>query len=260
MRVKCVWSLTGGAVSVAVLLRADVGPVVVGLVQIIVFLLEELKQRLRLLSPRVACNHGNRDAWCQKNRRTHNRANVLHGPASINMSAITPNQTIYPHSLPFIIPFVCEKQQYFPSFPHTFSRITVWRHSKKCWTVFPFVHNLQKHTHTHTRLHACYLLGMFCSSVLEARPDHHRSDRDSPVSYSCSSPSQTPSLAGSSAARREREKRGLNSDGTFIYTTTERLHRNKQKNATIVKRIWFSFKQKTIESLFSSVQFSVDSV
>ncbi len=46
-----VWSLTAGAVSVAVLLRADVGPVVVGLVQIIVFLLEELKQRLRLLLP-----------------------------------------------------------------------------------------------------------------------------------------------------------------------------------------------------------------
>lgn len=58
VRVKRVWSLTGGAVSVAVLLRADVGPVVVGLMQIIVFLLEELKQRLRLLSPRVACDHG----------------------------------------------------------------------------------------------------------------------------------------------------------------------------------------------------------
>lgn len=230
MRVKRVWSLTGGAVSVAVLLRADVGPVVVGLVQIIIFLLEELKQRLRLLSPRVACNHGNRDAWCQKNRRTHNRANVLHGPASINMSAITPNQTIYPHSLPFIIPFVCEKQHWpilsiIPSHFFPYNSVTAFQKMLDCVSICsPFA---ETHTHTHTRLHVCYLLSMFCSSVLEARPDHHRSDRDSPVSYSCSSPSQTPSLAGSSAARRERERETWFEFGWDFYLYNYRLASQK---------------------------------
>ncbi len=152
--------------------------------------------------------------------------------------------------------------QYFPSFPHTFSRITVWRHSKKCWTVFPFVHHCRNtHTLTHKLTHVCMCVTFWaCFAAVSWKQDRIITGRIGTVLFHIPAahlpkhlPSPDPLLLG----ERERNVVWIRMS-TFIYTTTDLLHRNKQENATIVKRIWFSFKQKTIESLFSSVQFSVN--
>lgn len=86
-------------------------------------------------------------------------------------------------------------------------------------------------TEKHTLL--SYLWDMFCSSVLEAGPDRHRSVRDSPVSYSGSSPSRTPSPAGCAAARRGRNVFGINSSRIYPYRASH-YYRRMNWNTTVL--------------------------
>lgn len=200
------WSLTGRAVLMTVLFRADVGSVVVRLVQVVIFLLEELEQRLRLLPRCVACNHGNQRAWCHQRTTTE----------SMFQSGIHKHEeleTVHTHAQAF----------------HHF-----------------FTHQRSFHLSTEKHTLLLYLWDMFCSSVLEWAPDRHRSVRDNPASYSCSSPSQTPSLSDSSAAQRvcvwERERR-INIQAVNTETASELLRTVINRKTTVLQNSAVQFQR-----------------